>query len=61
MQYEYKTTFGALRWDERATVVEDADDPVSPPGENWRLVGTSLGALKFSTQPIVWSWERKID
>jgi hypothetical protein len=56
---EHKTTFGDIAWDENAMHIEGADDPVSPEGDGWNLVGSAIGSLRFSRQPIFWFWERE--
>ncbi len=57
---EYSTTYGELRWDETASSVLQADDPIEPPGDGWRLVSSVLGELRYSVQTILWFWEREV-
>jgi hypothetical protein len=59
MSDEYKTTRGSLRWDDKALAIIDADDPFPPDGKGWMLVGSAVGALRSSEQPILWFWSRR--
>jgi hypothetical protein len=61
MATEYKTTMGRMHWNERATSMEYADDPVPPEGEGWKMVGSAVGELRYSEQPLLWFWERKTE
>lgn len=59
MASEFKTTVGAVHWNERASCVEYADDPTTPDGEGWKMVGSAVCELRYSEQAVLWFWERK--
>lgn len=55
---EYKTTTGEVCYTPTANAIEHVDDPIEPEGEGWKLVGSTLTELRYSTQTILWFWER---
>lgn len=59
-RWEYATTEGSLRWDSTATQTIGVDDPKSPDGDGWEMCGSVMGALRYSDQPILWFWRRKV-
>lgn len=68
MKYEYYTTRGELIWDNAGLSVDGASEPEEPfPGNNeeneygdWEMVGSVIGAMRRSVQPILWFWRREI-
>lgn len=59
MTRETATTYGYVHWDPAGAEVHSVDVPVSPEGDGWRLVSTCTGEMRFSRQPIFWTWERE--
>ncbi len=60
IKYTYATTQGELTWDKDAYATECADHPHSPDdGEDWEMVGSVIGALRLSKQPILWFWRKE--
>lgn len=59
MSAEYKTTVGELNWDDKGVHVTSVDDP-DPPGDDWELVGSCIGEMRYSSQPILWFWKRVV-
>lgn len=60
MTVEFKTTTGDVTWDDKATCVEYADDPVPPTSDaGWQLVGSTCTEVRYSKSTILWFWRRE--